>query len=122
MDNVDQEYAHEKGIKVHNTPEASTIAVAECAFTLMIGITNHIGRADSSMRDGRWIKKELKRLNCNVPLVADIHYTPNAAEIAAKIVEKVRINPGNYADKKNFEDIEYTDQSYQQELDRIRQN
>ena len=61
LDNVDLKYASEKGIEVHNTPAASAIAVAECAFTLMIGITNHIGRADSSMRDGKWIKKELKR-------------------------------------------------------------
>ena len=61
LDNVDLEYASEKGIEVHNTPAASAIAVAECAFTLMIDITNHIGRADSSMRDGKWIKKELKR-------------------------------------------------------------
>jgi len=61
LDNVDLKYAHENGITVHNTPSASAIAVAECAFTLMIGITNHISRADSSMRDGKWIKKELKR-------------------------------------------------------------
>ena len=61
LDNVDQDYAREKGIAVHNTPAASAIAVAECAFTLMLGITNHICRADSSMRDGKWIKKELKR-------------------------------------------------------------
>jgi (E)-4-hydroxy-3-methylbut-2-enyl-diphosphate synthase len=53
--------------------------------------------------------------------VADIHFTPNAAEIAARIVEKVRVNPGNYADKKKFELIEYTDSSYQDELDRIRE-
>jgi (E)-4-hydroxy-3-methylbut-2-enyl-diphosphate synthase len=52
-------------------------------------------------------------------LVADIHFTPNAAEIAAKIVEKVRVNPGNYADKKKFEEIEFTDASYQAELKRI---
>ncbi|MBC8214618.1 MAG: hydroxyacid dehydrogenase [Candidatus Marinimicrobia bacterium] len=61
LDNVDLEYAKEKGVAVHNTADASSIAVAECAFTLMIGITNHIGRADSSMRNGQWIKKELKR-------------------------------------------------------------
>ena len=65
------------------------------------------------------IKKELRKRGCKVPLVADIHYTPNAAEIAARIVEKVRVNPGNYADKKRFETLEYTDQSYQDELDRI---
>ncbi|MBD1423616.1 (E)-4-hydroxy-3-methylbut-2-enyl-diphosphate synthase [Sphingobacterium chuzhouense] len=65
------------------------------------------------------IKKELKMRGYNVPLVADIHFTPNAAEVAARIVEKVRINPGNYADKKKFDQIEYTDAAYQGELERI---
>jgi len=54
------------------------------------------------------------------PLVADIHFTPNAAEIAATIVEKVRINPGNYADRKKFEIHDYSDSSYLEELERIR--
>jgi len=67
------------------------------------------------------IKAELRRRGYNVPLIADIHFTPNAAELAARIVEKVRINPGNYADKKRFEVIEYTDTTYQAELDRIRE-
>src|SRR5688572_13994778 len=67
------------------------------------------------------IKKELRKRGCHVPLVADIHFTPNAAELAARIVEKVRINPGNYADKKRFETIEYTEASYQAELERIRE-
>lgn len=65
------------------------------------------------------IKKEMRRRGYNTPLVADIHFTPNAAELAARIVEKVRINPGNYADKKRFETIEYTESSYRAELDRI---
>jgi (E)-4-hydroxy-3-methylbut-2-enyl-diphosphate synthase len=65
------------------------------------------------------IKAELNKLGHQTPLVADIHFTPNAAEIAAKIVEKVRVNPGNYADKKKFEDINYTNESYQAELLRI---
>ncbi|GGG30260.1 (E)-4-hydroxy-3-methylbut-2-enyl-diphosphate synthase [Pontibacter amylolyticus] len=69
----------------------------------------------------RHIKAELRRRGYNTPLVADIHFTPNAAEVAARIVEKVRINPGNYADKKKFEVIEYNDQTYQAELDRIRE-
>jgi len=56
-----------------------------------------------------------------VPLVADIHFTPNAAEVAARIVEKVRVNPGNYADKKKFDQIDYTDAEYQGELQRIYQ-
>jgi (E)-4-hydroxy-3-methylbut-2-enyl-diphosphate synthase len=65
------------------------------------------------------IRKELNKLGYDAPLVADIHFTPNAAEIAAKLVEKVRVNPGNYADKKKFEEIEYTDESYLAELNRI---
>lgn len=65
------------------------------------------------------IKKELRARGYEVPLVADIHFTPNAAEVAARIVEKVRVNPGNYADKKKFDQIDYTDSAYQAELDRI---
>lgn len=65
------------------------------------------------------IKKELVKRGYNTPLVADIHFTPNAAEIAAKLIEKVRVNPGNYADKKKFEEIDYTNESYQAELIRI---
>jgi (E)-4-hydroxy-3-methylbut-2-enyl-diphosphate synthase len=66
------------------------------------------------------IKKGLKVRGYDVPLIADIHFTPNAAELAARLVEKVRVNPGNYADKKKFETIEYTESSYQAELNRIR--
>jgi (E)-4-hydroxy-3-methylbut-2-enyl-diphosphate synthase len=66
------------------------------------------------------IKDELRKAGYKTPLVADIHFTPNAAELAARLVEKVRVNPGNYADKKKFEHIEYTDASYQSELQRIR--
>src|SRR5689334_9744768 len=66
------------------------------------------------------IKNEIRRRGYNTPLVADIHFTPNAAEIAARIVEKVRVNPGNYVDKKKFELIEYTDAEYAEEIDRIR--
>jgi len=67
------------------------------------------------------IKKSLVEKGYNAPLVADIHFTPNAAEIAAKLIEKVRVNPGNYADKKKFEEIVYTDETYQSELNRIRE-
>ncbi|MFD2785502.1 (E)-4-hydroxy-3-methylbut-2-enyl-diphosphate synthase [Hymenobacter rubripertinctus] len=67
------------------------------------------------------IKKELRKRGCTVPLIADIHFTPNAAELAARIVEKVRVNPGNYADKKKFDLIEYTDASYAAEVERIRE-
>ncbi|HEV7349608.1 (E)-4-hydroxy-3-methylbut-2-enyl-diphosphate synthase [Telluribacter sp.] len=67
------------------------------------------------------IRKELRQRGIQVPLIADIHFTPNAAELAARIVEKVRINPGNYADRKRFELIDYTDASYAAELERIRE-
>jgi len=67
------------------------------------------------------IKKELAKSGYHTPLVADIHFTPNAAELAARLVEKVRINPGNYADKKKFENIDYTPATYQAELERIYQ-
>ena len=67
------------------------------------------------------IKALLLEKGYDTPLVADIHFTPNAAEIAARIVEKVRVNPGNYADKKKFEHIEYNDDTYLAELERIRE-
>ena len=67
------------------------------------------------------IKDELRKRGYDTPLVADIHFTPNAAEIAARIVEKVRVNPGNYVDKKKFEQIEYTDAEYAEEIERIRE-
>ena len=67
------------------------------------------------------IKNELHKRGYTTPLVADIHFTPNAAEIAARIVEKVRVNPGNYVDKKKFEQIDYTDAEYLEEIERIRE-
>jgi (E)-4-hydroxy-3-methylbut-2-enyl-diphosphate synthase len=67
------------------------------------------------------IKALLHSKGYTTPLVADIHFTPNAAEIAARIVEKVRVNPGNYVDKKKFEQIDYTDAEYLEEIERIRE-
>ncbi|MGK0384039.1 MAG: (E)-4-hydroxy-3-methylbut-2-enyl-diphosphate synthase [Bacteroidia bacterium] len=66
------------------------------------------------------IKAGLVAKGYNTPICADIHFTPNAAEVAATIVEKVRVNPGNYADRKKFETIDYTEESYAAELVRIR--
>ena len=66
------------------------------------------------------IKNQLRARGYTTPLVADIHFTPNAAEIAARIVEKVRINPGNYVDKKKFQQLEFTDIEYAQEIEQIR--
>lgn len=76
-----------------------------------------------SMREAKnleAIRAGLRQRGYSTPLVADIHYTPNAAEIAARVVEKVRINPGNYVDKKQFAVKEYDDVSYAAELDRVR--
>ncbi|RYD52763.1 MAG: 4-hydroxy-3-methylbut-2-en-1-yl diphosphate synthase [Sphingobacteriales bacterium] len=67
------------------------------------------------------IKERLRAAGYDTPLVADIHFTPNAAEIAARLIEKVRVNPGNYVDKKKFDFIEYTDTEYAAEVDRIRE-
>lgn len=67
------------------------------------------------------IKNKLRAMGYNTPLVADIHFTPNAAEIAARLIEKVRVNPGNYIDKKKFDFIEYTDSEYAAEIERIRE-
>ena len=65
------------------------------------------------------IKQQLRKRGYQAPIIADIHFTPNAAMEAARIVEKVRINPGNFADRKKFQEIEYTDESYNNELERI---
>jgi len=67
------------------------------------------------------IKDQLRKRGYDTPLVADIHFTPNAAEVAARIVEKVRVNPGNYVDKKKFEQLEYSDAEYAEEIERIRE-
>jgi (E)-4-hydroxy-3-methylbut-2-enyl-diphosphate synthase len=67
------------------------------------------------------IAREVRAAGCQVPLVADIHFKPDAALEAAKWVEKVRVNPGNYADKKKFEVREYSDAQYAEELERIRE-
>ena len=67
------------------------------------------------------IKKLIVAKGYHTPLVADIHFTPNAAEIAARLIEKVRVNPGNYVDKKRFEQIDYTDAEYAEEIERIRE-
>ena len=83
----------------------------------LVRITAPSKREAENLRN---IKDELHKRGYTAPLVADIHFTPNAAEIAARIVEKVRVNPGNYVDKKKFELIEYTDTDYAEEIERIR--
>jgi len=68
------------------------------------------------------IKKAIRIAGYQTPLIADIHFTPKAALIAARIVEKIRVNPGNFIDKKRFEHINYTDSAYTEELDKLRKN
>ena len=67
----------------------------------------------------KFIREGIRKKGYDTPLVADIHFTPNAAEVAARIVEKVRINPGNFADRKKFETHEYSDKDYENEIERL---
>jgi (E)-4-hydroxy-3-methylbut-2-enyl-diphosphate synthase len=104
------------------TDTMNTIATVEQTIRMVESGCEYVRITAPSMKEAENlgnIKKELLVRGYNVPLVADIHFTPNAAEAAARIVEKVRINPGNYADKKRFENIEYTSLAYQAELERI---
>ena len=104
------------------TDTMDTIGTVEQTIRMVESGCEYVRITAPSMKEAQnlsLIKQELRNRGYDVPLVADIHFTPNAAEAAARIVEKVRINPGNYADKKRFENIEYTDMAYQAELERI---
>ena len=94
---------------------AETLRLVEAGCELVRITTPSIKEAENLQN----IKDGLRQQGCVVPLIADIHFTPNAAEVAAQIVEKVRINPGNYTDRKKFKIAEYTDKAYQQEIDKI---
>ena len=106
------------------TDTMNTIATVEQTIRMVEAGCEYVRITAPSINEAKnleEIKKELKVRGYNVPLIADIHFTPNAAELAARIVEKVRVNPGNYVDKKKFDLIEYSDAEYQEELDRIRE-
>jgi (E)-4-hydroxy-3-methylbut-2-enyl-diphosphate synthase len=96
---------------------AQTIELAEVGCEI-VRITAPTVRDAANLQH---IVRGLRERGCNVPIVADIHFKPEAAMEAAKWVDKVRINPGNYADSKKFKIIEYTDEQYAAELTRIRQ-
>ena len=104
-----------------NTDTMDTRATVEQALRMvdagceMVRITAPDVKAAENL--GR-IKEELLRRGCQVPLVADIHFNPKAAEVAAALVEKVRVNPGNYTDR-NTGKLEFTEQEYNDELKRI---
>ncbi len=95
--------------------EILSLAEADCEIVRLTAQTRKYAQNLEHIAAG------VRAAGCDVPLVADIHFKPDAALEAAKWVEKIRINPGNYADKKKFEIREYTDAQYQEELDRIRQ-
>ncbi len=106
------------------TDTMDTIATVEQTIRMVNAGCEYVRITAPSVKEAQnlaEIKKELKKRGYHVPLVADIHFTPNAAEVAARIVEKVRINPGNYADKKRFNQIDYSPSEYQAELERIYQ-
>ena len=105
------------------TDTMNTIATVEQSIRMIDAGCEYVRITAPSMKEAQNlqnIKDELRKRGYNTPLIADIHFTPNAAELAARIVEKVRVNPGNYADKKKFENIDYTDATYDAELERIR--
>lgn len=106
------------------TDTMNTIATVEQSIRMINAGCEYVRITAPSINEAenlRNIKNELHKRGYNTPLIADIHFTPNAAELAARIVEKVRVNPGNYADKKKFQVIEYTDAEYNSELGRIRE-
>ncbi|UKT64353.1 (E)-4-hydroxy-3-methylbut-2-enyl-diphosphate synthase [Pedobacter mucosus] len=104
------------------TDTMNTLATVEQTIRMVESGSEYVRITAPSVKEAEnltEIKKQLRLRGYNVPLIADIHFTPNAAELAARIVEKVRINPGNYADKKKFANLEYTQDAYQAELARI---
>jgi len=104
------------------TDTMDTIATVEQTIRMVNSGCEYVRITAPSLKEAQnlsEIKKELKKRGCSVPLIADIHFTPNAAELAARIVEKVRINPGNYVDKKKFETIDYTQKEYDEEIERL---
>jgi (E)-4-hydroxy-3-methylbut-2-enyl-diphosphate synthase len=106
------------------TDTMDTLATVEQSIRMIEAGCEYVRITAPSINEARNlenIKKELRARGYNAPLIADIHFTPNAAEVAARIVEKVRINPGNFADRKKFEVIAYTDSDYMSELERIRE-
>ncbi len=105
------------------TDTMNTLATVEQSIRMIEAGCEYVRITAPSINEAKnleIIKRELKKRGYTTPLIADIHFTPNAAELAARIVEKVRVNPGNYADKKKFETINYTDTTYESELERIR--
>ena len=105
-----------------NTSTLDTHATVEQCKRIIDAGADYVRITTPAVRDAENlanIKKQLHNSGYTNPLVADVHFNPHVAEMAARIVEKVRINPGNYIDKKKFEQIEFTDQEYKLELERL---
>ncbi len=113
LDNVDREYAKEKGITVHNTPDASSVAVAELAFALMIAVPNHIVRAHNGMIKGEWLKKECKRTELMGKTLGLIGIGRIATELAKRakafgmhvIAYDKYVDQSEHAEMKTFDDV-----------------
>ncbi len=106
------------------TDTMNTLATVEQSIRMIDAGCEYVRITAPSLKEAqnlKNIKDELHKRGYTTPLIADIHFTPNAAELAARLVEKVRVNPGNYADKKKFETIEYSDYEYEAEMERIRE-
>jgi (E)-4-hydroxy-3-methylbut-2-enyl-diphosphate synthase len=107
-----------------NTNTNDTEASAEQVIRIVKAGADYVRLTAQGVREAenlRNIKDVVRTQGYNTPLIADIHFNPRAAEAAAKIVEKVRINPGNFVDRvKTFETFEYTDEEYAQEIEKIR--
>jgi (E)-4-hydroxy-3-methylbut-2-enyl-diphosphate synthase len=104
------------------TDTMNTIATVEQSIRMIDAGCEYVRITAPSIKEAKnlqEIKNELRKRGYKTPIIADIHFTPNAAETAARIVEKVRINPGNYIDKKKFQTKEYSDSEYEAEIDRI---
>ncbi len=107
-----------------NTNTNDTEASAEQTIRIVQAGADYVRLTAQGVREAenlRNIKEMVREKGYTTPLIADIHFNPRAAEAAARIVEKVRINPGNFVDRvKTFETFEYTDEEYIQEIEKIR--
>jgi (E)-4-hydroxy-3-methylbut-2-enyl-diphosphate synthase len=106
------------------TDTMDTIATVEQSIRIIEAGSDYVRITAPAMKEAvnlEKIKTGLRKRGYGTPLIADIHFTPNAAEHAARVVEKVRVNPGNYADRKKFKIFQYTDEMYEAELERIRE-
>lgn len=107
-----------------NTNTNDTEASAEQTIRIVQAGADYVRLTAQGVREAenlRNIKEAVREKGYTTPLIADIHFNPRAAEAAAKIVEKVRVNPGNFVDRvKTFATFEYTDEEYVQEIEKIR--